>query len=233
MGRHACEQTLQVRPQSIQQAYICEKWEQSPFLKKLHLILIQQKIPIQYKHSHFLKGWQGLALDCTDRPHWSWQILQKSQQMVLVAIDSLEDPQNLGSILRSSWLLGVYGILLCKHHSVHLTPHVHKVASGAVEHVPIEIVTNLSTALSQLKDYGFWVYGLGTPQEKGAKPLWNEDFPKKVVLIVGAEGKGLHRLVQKTCDQILTIPQTDPTQSLNASMSLGIALYEIRRFHSK
>ena len=109
----------------------------------------------------------------------------------------------------------------------------HKAASGGVEHIPIEIVTNLSATISQLKDYGFWIYGLGTPQEKEVKPLWDEDFPKKVALLVGAEGKGLHRLVQKNCDQILTIPQIDPTHSLNASISLGIALYEIQRFHSK
>ena len=124
MGRHACQQALQVRPKSIPQAYLSEKWEQSTTLKKIHILLKQHKIPIHLKNTDFLKGWQGIALDCKDSPHWDWQAVEKSKQMVLVAMDSLQDPQNLGNILRSSWLMGAYGLLLCKHHSVHLTPHV-------------------------------------------------------------------------------------------------------------
>lgn len=236
IGLHACQQTLQVRPKSIKQAYLTKNWKQSSNLKEMHGLLNQHKIPIQYLNSYPIKGWQGLALDCMQRPLWNWQDIKNRQSMILVAIDSLEDPQNLGGILRSAWLFGVYGILLCKHHSVHLTPHVHKIASGGAEHVPIEIVTNLSQTLTKLKNFGFWIYGLGVPQKKTlskAKWLWDEDFPKKLVLVVGSEGKGLHQKLEKNCDQILTIPQKDNNQSLNASTSLAVALYETNRCFAK
>ncbi len=229
IGLHACKETLKIRPWSISIAYLSHQWKKSVALKELHALLLNHKIPITYKRENFLKNWQGLALDCHSRPTWDWSIVKKSKQIVLVAIDSLEDPQNLGNILRSSWLFGVYGIILGKHHCVHLTPAVHKVASGGVEHVPIQIVSNLLNELQKLKDLGFWIYGLETYREKNSKPLWQETFPKKIILIVGAESKGLRKGIKGVCDQILTIPQVEKTHSLNASTSLAVALYDVHR----
>lgn len=233
IGLHACQQTLQCHPKSIQKSYLSQHWEKSQALKKNHSLLTSHQISIQYVSPHFLKSWQGIALDCSNQPLMDWQKIKKAKKMLLVALDGLEDPQNLGSIIRSSWLFGVDGIFIGKHQNVQLTPHVHKIASGGVEHVPIEVVTNLSHAIKQLKSYGFWIYGLSTPQIKKAKPLWDADFAQKTVLVVGGEGKGLHNTVQKNCDQILTIPQKDNTHSLNASTSLSIALYEVCRLKSR
>lgn len=233
VGLHACKETLQVRPKSIELAYISKSWQSSDILKNFHTLLTRHKISIRYKSQNFLRGWQGIALESYHWPNWNWDIVKNSQQMVLVAIDSLEDPQNLGSILRSSWLFGAYGILLSKHHSVHLTESVHKIASGAVEHVPVEIASNLSDQLKKLKDLGFWIYGLETYKEKNAKLLYDEEFPQKVVLLAGAEGKGLRQSVKKVCDQILTIPQAQKIHSLNVSTSLAIALYEVQKSYSK
>ena len=229
VGIHACREALKMRPKNIEQAYISKNWQSSDILKIFHAFLIQNKISIRCKSQDFLRGWQGIALESNYWPLWDWDTVKKDQQMILAAIDSLEDPQNLGNILRSSWLFGVYGILLCKHNSVHLTESVHKIASGAVEHVPIEIVSNLSDQLKKLKDLGFWIYGLETYKEKNAKLLCNEEFPQKVVLLVGAEGKGIRKQVKKVCDQILTIPQAQKDHSLNASTSLAIALYEVHK----
>lgn len=229
IGFHACRQALKVRPQSITLAYISHHWQKSKTLRDFHNLLTDCKIPIEYKGQNFLKGWQGLALDCNSRPLWDWNVIKSSKKMILVAIDCLEDPQNLGNIIRSSWLFGVYGILLSKHHCVHLTPSVHKIASGGAEYVCIEIASDLSGHLKKLKDLGFWVYGLESYKEKNVKLLWQEDFPEKVVLVVGAEDKGLHAAIKKSCDQILTIPQIDKAHSLNAATSLAVALYEVRR----
>ena len=226
VGIHACKEALNMRPKNIEQAYISKNWQSSDVLKDFHTLLTQHKISVRYKSQSFLRGWQGIALESNYWPLWDWDAVKKDQQMILVALDSLEDPQNLGNILRSSWLFGAYGILLCEHHSVHLTESVHKIASGAVEHVPIEIASNLSDQLKKLKDLGFWVYGLETHKEKNAKLLCNEEFSQKIVLVVGAEGKGIRQNVKKTCDQILTIPQFQKNHSLNASTSLAIALYE-------
>ena len=229
IGFHACRQALKVRPESILSAYISHHWQKSNILRDFHSLLTNYKIPIKYRGRDFLKGWQGLALDCNSQPLWDWNVIKSSKKMILVAIDGLEDPQNLGNILRSSWLFGVYGILLSKHHCVHLTPSVHKIASGGVEHVCIEIVSHLSACLKKLKDLGFWIYGLESYKKKHTKLLWQEDFPAKVVLVVGAEGKGLHTNIKKSSDQILTIPQIDKTHSLNVATSLAVALYEVRR----
>ena len=229
VGLHACKETLKVQPKSIELAYISKNWQSSDVLKNFHTLLTQHKISIRYKSQNFLRGWQGIALESNHWPIWNWGTVKKDQQMILVAIDSLEDPQNLGSILRSSWLFGAYGILLSKHHCVHLTESVHKIASGAVEHVPVEIVSNLSDQLEKLKDLGFWIYGLESYKEKNAKLLYSEEFSQKIVLLVGAEGKGLRQSIKKTCDQILTIPQTHKAHSLNVSTSLAVALYEVQR----
>ena len=233
IGIHACKETLKVQPKSVQLAYISKNWQSSDALKNFHALLTQHKISIRYKSQNSLRGWQGIALESHYWPTWDWDIIKNSQQMTLVAVDCLEDPQNLGNMLRSSWLFGAYGILLCKHKSVHLTESVHKVASGAVEHVPIEIASNLSDQLKKLKDMGFWIYGLESYKEKNAKLLYEEKFPKKIVLLVGAESKGIRQNVKKTCDQILTIPQAQKTHSLNASTSLAIALYETHKPYSK
>ena len=227
IGLHACRETLKVRPKSVELAYISKSWQSSDMLKDFHTLLTQHKISIRYKSQSFLRGWQGIALESNHWPLWNWDVVENSQHMVLVAVDSLEDPQNLGNMLRSSWLFGAYGVLLCKHHGVHLTESVHKIASGAVEHVPVEIASNLSDQLTKLKDLGFWIYGLESYKEKNAKLLHDEEFPQKVVLLVGAEGKGIRQNIKKTCDQILTIPQAQKAHSLNASTSLAIALYEV------
>ena len=232
IGIHACKETLKAQPKSIQLAYISKNWQISDVLKDFHSLLTQHKISVRYKSQNFLRGWQGIALESNHWPIWNWDTIKNSQQITLVAIDSLEDPQNLGNMLRSSWLFGAYGIVLCKHHSVHLTESVHKIASGAVEHVPIEITSNLSDHLKKLKDFGFWIYGLEAYKEKNAKLLYQEEFPEKVVLLVGAEGKGIRPSIKKTCDQILTIPQAQKTHSLNASTSLAIALYEVHKTYS-
>ena len=232
IGIHACKETLQTHPKSIQLAYISKNWQTSDALKDFHDLLTQYKISIRYKSQNFLRGWQGIALESNHWPTWNWNKVKNSQKMTLVAIDNLEDPQNLGNILRSSWLFGAYGVLLCKHYSAHLTESVHKIASGAVEHVPIETVTNLSDQLKKLKDIGFWVYGLETYKEKNAKLLYQEKFPQKIVLLVGSEGKGIRKQVKKICDQILTIPQAQKAHSLNASTSLAITLYETHKSYS-
>ena len=234
IGRHACKEALKLHCHDIKQAHIVKEWENFPALKEIHNLLLSFKIPILYKSSQqIIKTSQGIVLFCDSYPLWNLQKLKEKRQAVIVAIDSLKDPQNLGSLLRSSWLLGADGILLCKHHSVSLTPTVHKIASGGAEHVPVKIVTNLSHELLKLKEVGFWIYGLEVAKEKALKPLWDESFPQKSVLLAGSEQKGLRKQIKKTCDQILTIPQVCKDHSLNVSISLAIALYELSRTAQK
>lgn len=146
----------------------------------------------------------------------------KNPQPFFVLLDGLEDPHNLGSILRSGDALGIDGIILPKHRAVGVTPTVVKTSTGAVEHVPIARVTNLNQALTELKKAGFWIFGTdmaGTPARD-----WNPQG--KIVLIIGNEGHGISPSLKKEVDEMLTIPMTGHVQSLNAGVAAAILMYE-------
>jgi 23S rRNA (guanosine2251-2'-O)-methyltransferase len=140
-------------------------------------------------------------------------------------LDSIEDPHNFGSILRTSDAAGVDGVIIPKHRAVGITPVVVKTSTGAVEHVPIARVTNLSQAIKSLKEAGFWIFGTdmnGTDYRK-----WNTQG--KIALIIGNEGRGMSSNLKKEVDEMLSIPMTGHVQSLNASVAASLLIYEVFR----
>lgn len=144
---------------------------------------------------------------------------------LILVLDGLTDPHNLGSILRTADATNVTGVIIPKHRSVGVTPVVTKTATGAAEHVPIVRVTNLSQTLDKLKAQGFWVFGTdmaGTPSTK-----WNTKG--KLALIIGNEGKGISTNIKKQVDEMITIPMSGHVQSLNASVAAAILMYEVYR----
>lgn len=149
-----------------------------------------------------------------------------SEQPVLIAVDSITDPHNLGAIVRTAEALGAQGLVLPQRRCVGITSTVMKVASGALENFPVARVVNLSRALEELKASGFWIYGLAA---NGSQPLHGEQFEKAVVLVIGSEGEGLSLLTQRGCDFLLSIPLQGKTPSLNASVAAAMALYEVYR----
>lgn len=149
-----------------------------------------------------------------------------TEHPILVALDSMTDPHNLGAIVRTAEALGAQGIIIPQRRAVGITSAVAKVAAGALESIPVARVVNLNQALEQLKESGFWIYGLAS----GAKePLHQMKLAGAVVLVVGAEGEGLSLLTQKHCDVLTSIPLQGKTASLNASVAAGMALYEVFR----
>ncbi|NJK35219.1 MAG: 23S rRNA (guanosine(2251)-2'-O)-methyltransferase RlmB [Oscillatoriales cyanobacterium SM2_2_1] len=154
------------------------------------------------------------------------QAKAKTPQPVLVVIDSITDPHNLGAIARTVEAMGGQGIILPQRRAVGVTATVSKVAAGALEHLPIARVVNLNRALEQLKEAGFWIYGttLDTPT-----PWYKLKFSGAIALVVGAEDSGLSLSVQKSCDFLGTIPLQGQVESLNASVAAGMALYEVFR----
>lgn len=153
------------------------------------------------------------------------QVQQKSAQPFLLILDSLEDPHNFGSILRTADASGVDGVIIPKHRSVGITPVVSKASTGAVEFVPVARVTNLTQAVAELKAQGFWIFGTdmqGTDYRK-----WNAAGP--IALIIGNEGKGMSPGLKKDVDEMLTIPMTGHVQSLNAGVAAGLLMYEAFR----
>lgn len=151
-----------------------------------------------------------------------------SEQPIIVVLDGITDPQNLGSIIRSAEALGVQGIVIPQRRAVGITSTVLKVAAGALEYLPVARVVNLSRALAQLKDAGFWIYGTTADAER---PIYQVDFTDRqpVVLTIGSEGEGLSLLTQKACDHLVSIPLTGKTPSLNAANAAAMCLYEISR----
>lgn len=154
-------------------------------------------------------------------------IPKKGPRPFLLAVDGVTDPGNLGALLRSAEGAGVTGVVLPKHRAVHVTPTVAKTAAGAVEYLPMAIVGGLPTAISAMRDAGIWVIGL---DEGGSETLFDlalDDEP--VALVLGAEGKGLSRLVRQRCDVVASIPLGGRLASLNVAAAGALACFEVAR----
>ncbi|NQU04552.1 MAG: 23S rRNA (guanosine(2251)-2'-O)-methyltransferase RlmB [Calditrichaeota bacterium] len=141
----------------------------------------------------------------------------------LLILDGIEDPRNFGAIIRSAEVMGAGGIIFRKRRAVSITPTVVKASSGAALWFPLSSVTNLNHSVNDLKDDGYWVYGLDAD---AVTNLWDLNMSGKIALVTGSEGKGLSHLMKKNCDKLLRIPQTGKVASLNASVSASIALAE-------
>ena len=164
---------------------------------------------------------QGLELD-----ELVQQAFQKTRLPVLVVLDSIQDPQNLGAIIRSAETLGIQGMILPKNRTSTLNETVAKCSSGAIEHLPIAWVTNLTRGIEHLKEKGFWIAGV-VPE--GDTPCHQYKFDTPVVLVLGGEEKGIRPLLKKSCDVTLNIPMQGAIGSLNASAAAAILFYEALR----
>lgn len=149
-----------------------------------------------------------------------------SSRPVLVAADGITDPHNLGAIARTTEAFGAQGLVIPQRRSAGVTSTVAKVAAGALENLSVARVVNLTRALEELKQEGFWIYGLASV---GNCPVSKVEFDRAVVLVVGSEEKGLSLVAQRCCDALLSIPLAGKTPSLNASVAAAIALYEVFR----
>ncbi len=150
----------------------------------------------------------------------------KLERKFFLALDGVEDPHNLGALLRSADGAGVDGVILPERRSAPITGVVAKTSAGASEHVPIARVTNITRALEQMKKANVWVIGL---DERGTPDYTDFDFDADCCLVLGAEGAGLHDLVKKTCDHLLRIPMAGSVSSLNVSVAGAVVMYEALR----
>ena len=151
---------------------------------------------------------------------------QLGEAPLLMAVDGLTDPQNLGAIVRSAEALGAHGLVLPQRRSAGLTGSVAKVAAGALEHLPVARVVNLNRALETLKQNGYRVVGLA---EEGSVPLMDADLDGPLVVVTGSEGNGLSMLTRRHCDQLIRIPLRGVTPNLNAAVATALLLYELAR----
>lgn len=154
------------------------------------------------------------------------QAKKKQETPFFVILDELEDPHNLGSILRTADATGVHGVIIPKRRSVGLTQTVAKTAAGAMEHVPVARVTNIADTIDELKERNMWVVGTEAEAEEDYREL---DGTLPIAIVIGNEGKGISRLVLKKCDWTVKLPMKGHVTSLNASVAASLLLYEVYR----
>ncbi len=171
---------------------------------------------------------QGIALDCGGVPEVGVEdiiIAQRdSKNSVILMLDQVTDPHNVGAILRSCAAFGAHGVVMQKKHAPELTGVLAKTACGGVEHVPVAYETNLSRTIEALKEGGYFVYGL---DERGEQAIGDLKPGGKSVIVLGAEGSGLRRLIAEHCDALVRLPTKPPIGSLNVSNAAAVALYAL------
>jgi 23S rRNA (guanosine2251-2'-O)-methyltransferase len=145
---------------------------------------------------------------------------------LIVLLDGVEDPHNLGAIVRTSLAAGAHGVVIPERRAAGLTDTVARASAGALSHLPVAKVTNLARTMEELKEAGYWLVGL---DEEGDREYTEVDFTSPVGIVMGGEGKGLHELTRKRCDFVVSLPTVGPVKSLNVSVAAGVVLFEVVR----
>lgn len=170
---------------------------------------------------------QGIALDIEEYKYLSIEdVVKDNNSNFIVMLDSLEDPHNFGAIIRTCECAGVNYIIIPKKRSVSVNSTVYKTSSGALSHMKIVEVVNLSNTIRKLQELGYWVYAA----EAKGKDYRNIDFKGKTCLVIGSEGHGIKQIIKNTCDSVVSLPQKGKINSLNASVAAGILIYEIMKY---
>ncbi|MEX0851050.1 MAG: 23S rRNA (guanosine(2251)-2'-O)-methyltransferase RlmB [Gaiellaceae bacterium] len=169
---------------------------------------------------------QGVVAWCEPFRYADAHELAAAELPLIVCLDQVTDPHNLGAVVRSAEGVGATGVVLPAHGSVRVTPAVCRSSAGAVEHLPIAVVPNLARYLTEIKSSDLWAYAADS---EGSLSMWQADLTGGVALVLGAEGKGVRPLVRRTCDAIVSIPLAGKVGSLNVSVAAAVLLYEARR----
>ncbi|HEY5466641.1 MAG TPA: 23S rRNA (guanosine(2251)-2'-O)-methyltransferase RlmB [Clostridia bacterium] len=179
----------------------------------------------------FSKGHQGVIVQAAAHAYATWEEVmalakEKGEDPLVLVLDELKDPYNLGSILRIADAAGVHGVIIPARHSVGLDALTAKASAGAIEHVPVVRVVNIVTTLESMKKEGFWIAGTDT---EGGTPYDQADYQGPTAIVVGSEGEGLGRLVREHCDFLLSIPMKGKVNSLNVAVATGVVVFEALR----
>ncbi len=239
-GIHAVRVMLERHPERVQCVRLAERRD-DPRVRVIEELARRHRRPVQRVAPRVLKqqlgdvSHQGAAADVTPLPPWTedqlLSALQGAKAPLLLALDGVQDPHNLGACLRSADACGALAVIVPRDRAAQLTATVRKVAVGAAETTPVVAVTNLTRTLKLLKESGFWVIGADPAGEKRSEEV---DLRGSVVLVLGAEGTGLRHLTQQHCDFLVRLPQLGAVESLNVSVAAGMLLYEaVRQRHPR
>ncbi|MBI4482350.1 MAG: 23S rRNA (guanosine(2251)-2'-O)-methyltransferase RlmB [Acidobacteria bacterium] len=232
-GIHPVREALQAGRRPLQRV-ILEEDTRNPRLKEIETLCRQAGVPVRFEKPDQLRResgtihHQGVVAVQAAQPYETYAgILARARKPALVLVlDEIEDPQNLGAILRTADAAGVDGVFIPERRAAGLSPGTARASAGAIQHVAVAQIVNVAQLLEDLKKDGFWIVGL----DPKAKKLWHEvDYLQSIALVLGGEEKGIRHLVKEKCDFLARLPMQGGVASLNVSVAAGVVLYEILR----
>jgi 23S rRNA (guanosine2251-2'-O)-methyltransferase len=234
-GIHAVRVMLERHADRVLSVRLAERRD-DPRARAIEELARRHQRPVERVDLHSLRqqlgdvAHQGVAAEITSLPPWSEDdlvaALQVARAPLLLALDGVQDPHNLGACLRTADACGALAVIVPRDRAAQLTPTVRKVAAGAAETTPVVTVTNLVRTLKLLKEAGLWIVGA---DPEAAKPARDVDLRGPIALVLGAEGAGLRQLTRQNCDFQVSLPQRGAVESLNVSVAAAMLLYEALR----
>jgi len=226
-GRRAVREALRGRREVLElwvteRAQAAEPWLQEPRSGTRSRVMAERDLTEKVG----TRDHQGVVARVEPYRYADAYELAREPRPLLVCLDRVTDPRNLGAVARSAEGAGASGIVVPAHGSAMVTPAVCRSSAGAVEHVPIAVVQNLARYLGEVKGPDLWIYGAAG---QAGKPMWEADLTGGAAFVFGAEGRGLRPLVRRTCDELVSIPLAGSIESLNVSVAAAVLLYEARR----
>jgi 23S rRNA (guanosine2251-2'-O)-methyltransferase len=237
-GRNAVREALRARRRTFQQLLISAGAQEAGTLGEVIKLAEKAEVAIERIDRHDLDrrlrevNHQGVALACSEYPYVEIDEClalaeERGESVLLLLLDHLQDPQNVGTLLRTAETVGVHGVVLPGRRAAEVTPAVVNASAGATEHLRIVVVTNLAQAIQQVQKAGVWV--VGVEDDERAQAFDHVDLNMPLALVIGAEGPGLARLTRERCDFMVRLPMRGQIASLNAAVAGSIVLYHAWR----
>jgi 23S rRNA (guanosine2251-2'-O)-methyltransferase len=237
-GRNAVREALRAGRRTFQRLLVSSGAQEAGTLGEVVKLAEKAGVPIERIDRHDLDrrlreaNHQGVALECGDYPYAELedclaQAEQRSEPALLLLLDHLQDPQNVGTLIRTAETIGAHGVVLPGRRAAEITPAVVNASAGATEHLPIVVVSNLAQTIAELQKAGVWV--VGVEDDERAQEYDRADLDMPLALVIGAEGTGLARLTRERCDFLIKLPMRGQIASLNASVAGSIVLYHAWR----
>ncbi len=235
-GRHPVGEVLRAQPRDVHKLFVIDG--KADRIDDMLRLASQHGIPVERVQRRALLGLVGdvphqgivaavAAFAYADLDDVLAEVQSQQKVPLLLGLDHIQDPHNLGSLARSAYALGAHALFMPKDHSCEVTPVVVKASAGATAHLPVAKVTNMRRTLEELKQAGLWIFGAAATED--GPTVAEVDLRQPSAIVIGSEGEGLRRLVAETCDTLVRIPMAGELDSLNASVAGAIFLYEAAR----
>ena len=241
-GRNAVREALRAGRRSFQRLLVSAGAQEAGTLGEVVKLAEKVGVPVDRIDRHDLDrrlreaNHQGVALECGDYPYVELEECldaaeERGEPVLILMLDHLQDPQNIGTLLRTAEVVGAHGVVIPGRRAAEITPAVVNASSGATEHLQIAVVTNLAQSIAAVQKAGVWV--VGVEADERAQEYDKVDLDMPLALVIGAEGAGLARLTRERCDFLIKLPMSGQIASLNAAVAGSIALYHAWRSRSR